>query len=394
MPNMTDYLLWRGDVTFREKELNEVDSLILCTLCYLPWEDLVPSTDSAEGLPFITAAGKFVSSGRAPLGAIDPRPLLRPCALSARFSSALAGDFVNRVNRQNGMQFCAMTFRLDDGSLFAAFRGTDSTLTGWREDFSLSYSETTPAQEAAVRYLELIAAKYPGPISLGGHSKGGNLALYAASFCRGSVRARIGAVYSCDGPGLNEKTVCLPGFVPLGDRLRLIIPEESVVGVMMNDGEERKVVKSSAKGFQQHDPMTWQVLGPSFEEAGGQTGNSVFVDRTFRRWLGDMSEQEREGLTTLLFDGMEATGANTMGEAKAQGLNAAGAMVKNFIAMDGSRQKDVLEAVGKLLRAGGGQLADGARKGVDGLMGIIGLNNNPGADRKKPGDPPPDGNKT
>ncbi len=371
MANMLDYILWRGDLSFRERPLNEVDNLIFCEFGYAKWDGLLPDEGSGEVLFLRDAAIRYVASGRPAPPSTDPGPALRLGALSARFSGAGVSDFVNRVDRANHIQFCALTFHPGDGSLFVAFRGTDSTLTGWREDFSLSYSVRTPAQEAAVRYLEDIAARYPGPIRVGGHSKGGNLALYAASFCNDAVRARIADVYSNDGPGLNEKAVDTPDYVPLSGCFHLIIPEESVIGVIMNDGTERRVIKSSARGLQQHDPMTWQVLGSAFEEAGGQTGSSVFVDRTVRRWLDDMSDSERQSLTDALFDGMEATGADTLRDVKSGGLAAAGTMLKNFFDMDGTRQKEVVDSVGKLVRAGGGQLVDGARKGIGGLMNII-----------------------
>ena len=190
--------------------------------------------------------------------------------------------------------------------------------------------------------------------------------------------------YDTEIASLNEKITAMPECAPLGEKYRLIIPEESVVGVIINAPEGRMVVRSSAKGLQQHNPMTWQVAGTTFEQADGQTGNSTFVESIMGRWLRDMTEDERRGLTEMLFDGMEATGANTMGEAKAQGLNAAGAMVWNMLTMNADRQKDVLGAVGKLVRAGGGQLIDGAIRGVDGLMGIIGLGASDAND-KKPG---------
>ncbi len=371
MPNMADYILWRGDMTFSERPFNEVDSLIFCEAAYARWDGMLPEEDSGEILFFRDAALRYAVSGTPAPPSTDPGPVLRLGALSARFSLTGISDYVNRVDRENRIQFCAMTFHPGDGSLYVAFRGTDSTLTGWREDFSLSYADRTPAQEAAVKYLERVAGRYPGPIRLGGHSKGGNLALYAASFCGGETRARIDSVYNNDGPGLNEKAADMPDYVPLGSKFHLIIPEESVVGVLMNGHRDRKVVKSSARGLQQHDPMTWQVMGASLAEAGGQAVSSVFVDRTVRRWMEDMDESERRALTDALFDGMEATGADTLGEVKSRGLSAAGPMLKNFFDMDGEKQKDVLDSVGKLVRAGGGQLVDGALKGVGGLMNII-----------------------
>ncbi len=371
MANMVDYLLWRGDVALTEKGFNEVDSLVLCEICYVPWDGLLSAPWEGEILRLRDAAVRFAASGRKPSPSTDPRPALRLCALSRRFSAAGISDFVNQVDRDDQIQFCALTFHVEDGSLYAAFRGTDSTITGWREDFSFTYSRGTPAQEAAVKYLEMVAEKYPGPIRIGGHSKGGNLALYAASFCSEAVRGRVAEVYNYDGPGLNEGIRMLPGYVPPDGRLRLIIPEESVIGVVMNEETERTVVKSSASGFRQHDPMTWQVLGTSFVEAGGQSGNSVFVDRTVHRWLDGLSEKERRGLTEAIFDGMEATGADTVSEVKNQGIGAAGAFVKNFLTMDSEKQKDVLESVGKLVRAGGDQLVNGALRSVEGLKNII-----------------------
>ena len=371
MANMLDYILWRGDIGFRERPFNEVDNLVFCEFSYALWDGLLPGEGSGDVVFLRDAALRYVASGRPAPRSTDPGPALRLSALSARFSGTGVSDFVNRVDREDRIQFCALTFHPGDGSLFVAFRGTDSTLTGWREDFSLSYSVRTPAQEAAVAYLEGIAERYPGLIRLGGHSKGCNLALYAASFCSDAVRARITDVYSNDGPGLNEKAVDTPDYVPLSGQFHLIIPEESVIGVIMNGETERKVIKSSARGLQQHDPMTWQVVGPAFEEAGGQTGSSVFVDRTVRRWLEDMTETERQSLTEALFDGMEATGADTMRDVKSGGLATAGMILKNFFDMEGARQKEVVDSVGKLVRAGGGQLVDGARKGIGGLMNII-----------------------
>ncbi len=389
MPDMKDYILWRGDLDLRERGFNEVDSLVICEICYVPWDGLVPAGGSGEILLLRDAALRYFGSGRTPPPSTDPGPLLRLCALSARFSGAGLSDFVNLVDREDRIQFCAVTWHLGDGSLYTAFRGTDATITGWREDFSFTYSERTPAQDAAVRYLEDIAARYPGPIRTGGHSKGGNLALYAASFCPDAVRARLKDVYINDGPGLNEKIPDLPEYVSAAHLAHLIIPEESVIGVLMNDSLERRVVKSSARGFRQHDPMTWQVLGSSFAEAGGQTAGSVFVDRTVRRWLADLSDDERRSLTDALFDGMEATGADTVTEVKKQGVTAAGTVLKNFLGMDEERQRDVAETVVKLLRAGGGQLADEARRSVSGLKGLMDLI--PGRGGDGDGKPPEDG---
>ncbi len=369
MANILDYLFWRGDLTFVERPFNEVDNLILCELAYANWGDRVPLLGSGKILLLSEAARIYREAGIDQSKQMNnPAPLLRAAATARRFSGAGMGSYVNHVDKETEVQFSATTFYLEDGSVFVAFRGTDSTLVGWREDFNFSYQAETPAQREAVAYLEYIASITVGPLHVGGHSKGGNLALYAAASVSEAARERIQGIWCNDGPGLNEKASEAEGYEAIQDRVRLIIPEESMVGILMNGGRERKVVRSTAKGFGQHSPYSWEVRRDCFEEAGGQAASSVLVDQTVQRWMETLNDEEKKNVIRSVFDAMEASGADTLGEFRERGTAALVGALRRVMDSGPEVQKNFRDAFRKLYEAGTDTVLGGARKGLEDLL--------------------------
>ena len=309
MANMLDYLDWRGDLSLMADPWNDVDSLIMACLCYLDLQQVAeqPLTlrEAADTLPPYTpqsgVKGSFHGSNRA---------LIVLCALTQRLSETVLHSYVNEVDQEKEMQFSALTADLSDGSRCVAFRGTDSSIIGWRENFSMAF-ETVPAQTAAAAYLEK-AAHAGKRLTVVGHSKGGNLAMYAAAHVSAAAQGLIDRVCSFDGPGLDDATVASEGYSRVSGRMRSLIPQSSVVGLLLAHQEEYMVVHSNAVGLLQHDPFSWQVAGRRFLEVEQVDRASQVVDQTVHEWLRQLSTEDRQLFVNTLFDLLESGNASNV----------------------------------------------------------------------------------
>lgn len=353
MGTILDYLAWRGDLSFEVSPFNEVDNLILAELAYTKMEDIVPGIDQAETVSIRDICRAYEQLRYKVEGnANDAYPLLRAAADTVRLAEIQAGAYVNRIDAEKSIQFSAVSFYLPDGSIYVAYRGTDNSIVGWREDFTISYLSETPGQYEAVRYLERIAARTQGPLRVGGHSKGGNLAVYASAFCSEAAGERILRVYSNDGPGFNSSVVDSPEYRDVLGKVCLIIPESSLIGVLLSNKKEKKVVKSQVSGMQQHYPYNWEVLGTKFVEAECQSQASLFLDETLRRWVEELDESQRANLVKAIFDSMGAAGVQTFTELSAKRWASCNAIFKAVLDMDPRLQKDVFKTAQKLAAAG------------------------------------------
>ncbi|MBQ7218032.1 MAG: DUF2974 domain-containing protein [Ruminococcus sp.] len=350
--NMMDYLDWRGDVTFEEKALNEVDSLILSTLSYLAMEGLVSEDDSLS--PTIGELWRAYEASGCDQSAMiqDPGPLLKKAAGCARFERVVVSCFVNTVASEERVQFSAVTFRILPGLSYIAFRGTDNTIVGWREDCDFSFTRTT-GQIMATQYVERIAEMTDDALIVGGHSKGGNFAVYAAAFCDPAVRdTRIRSVYSNDGPGMMRELVETQEYHAILERTIQIIPESSVFGVVLSSRLPRKIIKSDEKFIYQHNPYSWEVLGSAFVRADERTHSSIFLDDIFRRWIDSLSAESLRDVFNTIFNAIEASGAVTVNELNENKFMTYGAILKAVAKVEPKERSEVLGALKKLLLSG------------------------------------------
>ena len=311
MSSILDYIIWRGDIPMDAAPFNEVDGLILSHLALIRWEKGLKK-DDAETLAALYPALKEPPVAVGFTEESDQK-LLALTAESVRFGSLTVSDFVWVFEDVMSIQFAALTFHLPDGTRLIVFRGTDSTLVGWREDFALAFSKPIPAQDAACVYLARIAKKYPGKLRLAGHSKGGNLAMYAAANAEDDILERIIGVYNYDGPGFSDKIDAASLYMRLGDRLETYLPQGSIVGILLTHPENYAVVKSDAISIWQHYPYTWQVLGGKFICLPALSRDSARLDVVFQRWISTVEEPDRELLVYSLFDVLEATNASNFG---------------------------------------------------------------------------------
>ncbi len=302
MANIMDYIRWRGDLPFSKDPVNGVDALVFSSLAYicyggsLEWEPDVP-------ISLRQAAEEFWKLEDHPqrCRVKNDMELLALAADSTRFGPAALCMYRDQLIPEQETQFAAMTFLLDDGSMFLAFRGTDYSLVGWKEDFNMTFQQTVPAQRLAQQYTRQVAQQHQRPMYLGGHSKGGNLAVFAAARSSPLVQERILQVYNHDGPGFTQYMMGDPGYLAMVPKIHTAIPQSSVIGMLLEHEEPYTVIRSKTVGLLQHDPYSWEVLGRDFIPVEEITESSQFLDATIKAWLADMTNQERNQLVDVMF---------------------------------------------------------------------------------------------
>ncbi len=308
MATMFDYLKWRGDLTFSQDPPNEVDALIFSTLAYVPFGG------RAEESPYTPISLRDAAEDFFAMGDHEERvrikndlELLHAAASTVRFGFSRLYLYRDTLIPEQETQFAAVTFLLDDSSAFLAFRGTDNSLVGWKEDFNMSFQQTVPAQRLALQYTREVAAEYTAPLRLGGHSKGGNLAVFAAARSAPMVQRQILAVYNNDGPGFTDYLMGDPGYIAMVPRIKTYIPQSSVIGMLLEHEEPYTVIRSKTVGLLQHDSYSWEVKGPRFIPMQEITADSQFLDTTIKTWFAQMTNQERSQLVDVMF-GLLGTG--------------------------------------------------------------------------------------
>lgn len=302
MATMFDYLKWRGDLTFSQDPPNAVDGLIFSALSYIQFGGRVLS-QPREPVLLRTAAEEFFlqEEPEKHVRVEKDLDLLYQAAQTIRFGQTKLAMYRDTLIPEQETQFAAVTFLLDDGSGFLAFRGTDNTLVGWKEDFNMSFQQTVPSQRLAVQYVRDVAAEYALPFRMGGHSKGGNLAVFAAARSAPLVQQRILEVCNHDGPGFTTYMMGDPGYLAMVPRIKTYIPESSVIGMLLEHEEPYTVVKSRTVSLLQHDLYTWEVMGKGFLTVEEISEDSRFLDAAIKAWFADMTNQERGQLVDVLF---------------------------------------------------------------------------------------------
>jgi len=351
MANLFDYLDWRGDLSMEQVPLGPVDALVLTTMCYVQFRDILPE-DGERTVTLEQAAMEFLALPKQERelrvrSRLDEDLLIRLLECP-RFAKLPINCHVDRLEEEGEMQFAAMAIHLGDESVFLAFRGTDNTLVGWKEDFNMSFQDAVPAQWAARDYLERCAQCLAGPLILGGHSKGGNLAVFSAAMCQPQVRRRVKAIYNHDGPGFGDLVMTSSGYKTLVSRIQSFIPQSSVVGLLLEHREPYTVVKSRHIGVFQHDPYSWEVRRGCFVCLKDVTEGSRMLDQTVKNWLKELSPRERYEIVDTVYDMLQTTEADRVQELL-QPKRIYG-VLKAFVREDDQSRRMLAEALGQLAK--------------------------------------------
>ncbi|MCM1375190.1 MAG: DUF2974 domain-containing protein [Lachnospiraceae bacterium] len=346
MGNITSYLKWRGDISLIERPFGMVDNLVLSELAYMDFSGIVPSTAEGGEITVQDAAALCEERGNRPVIGNPQEDFFRILAGSRRFRTARLSHYADETDAVSQTEFSALHICLEDGTVYIAFRGTSDEIMDWREDFSMSY-RIMPAQRRAAEYLEKTMTETDTEYFLGGHSKGGNLAVYAAVCCPKEKQRRIVKIYSNDGPGLCPDIIDPVGYEEIRHKIVRIIPEFSLIGKLFERDEPNLIVRSSAQGALSHDGFTWEIEGDQFIACASCSEDSRFFNDVFDEWIESASMEQREAFTKDFFDALEAGGAKKMSEITANGMDGIESILIALIRSE-NRTKIV---VGKLLQS-------------------------------------------
>jgi len=322
--NLPDYLDWRGDLPFTVSPFNEVDCYLLAKVGCADFTGIVPADGGVISIGeaveryfarYGSAGDYFGALASASIG-----PALRRLPQTERFRAVGLTGFEKKTDPAASEQFSALTLVLPDGTHFITFRGTDDTLAGWRENFMMSLVDPVAAQADAGRYLAWAACTYPGTLIVGGHSKGGNLAVYAAATASESVQDRIGAVYNLDGPGFAAAFLAAAGYRRIRPRLHTVLPQHSLIGLLLTHETTLTIVRSSRSGPAAHDGFNWEVLGTQFVRCGELSRGSRAFDESINTLLAQMDLAQRREFIDQVFELLGSSGAKTITDITAHKL--------------------------------------------------------------------------
>ena len=350
MPNISDYMDWRGDLPLSVSPFNEVDNLILCKLVALNFTGIIPEDGQ---LPLREAAEKYFElygDGDVRLGVLVAPgvvPLMKKLMASARFGSLALCDYVNHIDQAREEQFSALTLEVPDGTRFVSFRGTDDTIVAWKEDFKMSVEGPVHAQTDALTYLRRAAWRSAAPLRVGGHSKGGNLAVYASMNAPEEVQRRILRVYNNDGPGFRDSVQHTAEYQRIQPRITTLVPQYSLVGMLLSHDDDFEIVRSTETGIAAHNGFTWEVLGTSFVRCDDFALRSRVFDQAIHAWADDLDDETRGQFVDTFFDLLGTAGAVTLTDITEHKLRQALEMVQDL--RQSPEQRQLMTGVLELL---------------------------------------------
>jgi len=358
MANMFDYLSWRGDLDFKAAPFNSVDNIILSQLSYFTLDGIVPSPEDKESVSIALAVRLFNEKSKEPGFKLtsqfkeDP-DLIRALGASVRFGTCELFGFVNHVDTALEVQFSAFCISTNDNHCFVVFRGTDSSLVGWKEDFNMCFMDVIPSQILAVEYLEKMAPMIKGNLRIGGHSKGGNLAIYASSHCGRKIQKRIKTVYSNDAPGFSMNEIQKPGFIAIKEKIKSYVPQSSIIGMLMENGWKNNVIQSNGTGLMQHCLYLWEVSHNELSYADKITSGSRFISKIIHDWLYSHDNSQREYFIEALYHIINAADVKSTADFEHSWFSAAGRVLKSLNGVDESTKKIIRQTIMELFRAAG-----------------------------------------
>lgn len=351
MKNIIDYV--KNEMSsFETKRFKAVDSLVLSQFSYIYFDGMVPGF-SNESPPVrigdLMKAEHFNTMFNGVMFIESNLNLLYALAASPRFRDIKMNFYINKLDFMQGKQFSAVTYLIDNKTLYISYRGTDMTFVGWKEDFNMAFQSPIPSQEEGVDYLNTVGELKSGDIIVGGHSKGGNIAVYSAMKCLPEIQDRIIKVYSHDGPGFKDSVFNTPEYIRIKDRIQKILPQSSIIGMLLQTQESYKVIKSHKSGIMQHDPFTWVIENDDFHYVKNISNSSLNVNKTINEWLANISYEKRELFIDALFQTINSTNAEVIGDLSEIHVKDFAKILKAFRDIDSEARKFVSQTIRDLI---------------------------------------------
>jgi len=378
MATMLNYLKEYGDYSFRELPMTEVDSLLLCQLAYLKFDGMVPGILEDQDSVTLRSLSERDDFGRlfADVRYEEVNRALAAGMLAGkRFRDLKLNWYVNIIEKEWETQFSAVTFFLEDSTVYVAFRGTDETIVGWKEDFNMAFLTPVPGQAYSVKYLDKVASGIRRPFYVGGHSKGGNLAVYSAMNCKPEIQERIIRVYSMDGPGFRPEVLGKCGYEAIRDRVVKILPHSSLIGMIFEWDMQFQVVESRTLGLAQHDPYTWLVEKDHLVRANDIYERRKKLDNTLNEWILSLDAAALKTFVDTLYQVISASQADDLIEFTAEWKRSMNGIVGALKEVDDETSKILREVIKSLFDIAGEHMKERMAQNV--TVGISKRQNKP-----------------
>lgn len=341
MANINDYLMWRGDLQISEEfPFNEIDSMILARFSYLLFDKI----ELEPGITIKKISEQMVTYKDEDFNYMGDRDLIVNLGNCNRFKNLKVSNYVNVDDTETEKQFSAIVIHISYDEMYVSYEGTDKSINGWKEDFNLAYMENIPAQAEALEYLENVAEEFSyKKIRIGGHSKGGNIAMYSALYASDIIKARILKVDNFDGPGFSKKIINEKMSDKMFDKITTYIPQDSVIGRLLYHKEREIVVHSIEKGIYQHDIYSWQVIKNNVIEAEGVTASSDKINNTVEEWLKHTTPEQRKLFVDSIFELLYENSVTTTIDFQSTIFKKAPQLIKSYMEISPEERKVISE---------------------------------------------------
>lgn len=335
MHNIFDYLYWRGDLPLEYHPFNNIDNLILARLSYLPLDGI-----SFDKISIKEAYENIISLNTNPFYSDNDAKLCKILATSKRYKDLIIENYANIIDIEQEEQFAALTIHLPFNTIYISYRGTDNTIIGFKEDFNLAFKTELPSQKEATNYLNNYL-NTSNKIILGGHSKGGNLAIYAAMNSKDEIKDKIISIYNNDGPGFLKENIDLQKYQSIAYKINTFIPASSIIGKLLNMDDNYKVVYSNNKYIYQHDIYSWQITKDDLFFINHLNQDSIKTEQILENWLTKMNYEDRKDFINIIYQLIISTNCLTIDELKKQLLLNINIIIKNYLKID-KKNKDII----------------------------------------------------
>lgn len=355
--NIVDYVEYEF-APFEEKPLTQVDSLVLSWFSYLRIPAEFEAAYGWEGLRMLELyrADIFDAMYETIWDVPSSARLLSAMAASPRFRNLKVKHYRSHTDKEAQEQFAAVTLQITPNVHYVAYRGTDSTFVGWKEDLNMAFMYPVPAQTRAAEYLSETAKHLDGTFFVGGHSKGGNLAVYSAMNSDDDVRSRLMKIFSHDGPGFPSSVFEDGTILKVADIIQKTVPQSSLVGMLLEHQENFTVVESTNFAATQHDPFSWVVQDGEFVEVQSRTTSSKYFDMTLNTWAQSLSMEDRETIIDALYSIADAVDVDTMYGLSQNWQKVVPELVKNATQLNADERDMILQALRELISLAGKQI--------------------------------------
>ena len=337
MPNIMKYLEFRGDFTLKQDELNEIDKIILARFSYLPFKEI--TLDRKDTIENISIKMKDLSLDKF-IWKADKEFIIK-LGKAKRYKNLKVTDYQEIMDLQAEKQFAAVTILLPHRLKYISFRGTDMSLVGWKEDFNMSFMKDIPSQKEAVKYLNNIGKSSFSKLIIGGHSKGGNIAVYSGVFCEEKIKRKIIEIINADGPGFDEEIITSENYLKISEKVNTYIPQSSIVGRLLEHEEDYVIIHSTEKGLMQHDIFSWQIEGTRLKRIQKLTGESQFVNKVVRDWLKSTTPKQRENFVNIIYDVLISTDAKDFNDFGVDTFKKISAAIKSYKNIEKEDRKEI-----------------------------------------------------